>query len=872
MGPITFKRISLAVSLALLASSSAFAEPQDEGSWTPVVDWPTIAIHAVLTPKGHVMNFGTDENGIQGAQFFYDLWKPELGTGSNSHTTLTNTLGVDSFCSAAVLMPESGDILMAGGDNRPNGGTNRGIKDAPIFRTGNNTLARAADMSAARWYPTSTVLTNGDILLTGGRDTAGRAVNTPEVYSPDTNTWRSLLGISTAAYSYVYPRQWIAPNGKVFGYTDNKKMYYMNTAGSGSLEALGDLNIVGSPYRSAAVMYQPGKILQVGGSGSITNEAAIIDINGATPTVRQVAKPAETGRVWTESVVLPNGKVMLVGGSARDNQEVGVATRPEIWDPATERWTLMEAAEKARLYHSTALLLKDGRVMVAGGGAPGPLVNTNAEIFTPPYLYNSAGQLAARPTITSAPDEAPYGSKIAVRHNASDVITRVTLIKTGATTHSNNMEQRFIELDYTDINNGVRVTLPASANLAPPGYYLLHLLNDKGVPSEAHIVRISSTAELVIGPFPNAVDDTATSTNSAAVTINVLANDTGNGKGLVEANQYSQKGGTTRLSDNRIIYTPKSGFSGTDVFWYVMEDDQGRTNSAKVTIAVTASNNGSNAYPTATADNVSVTGSATVTIDALANDNGTGLTLNTLNAWSQKGGNVAVVSNKITYKPKAGYNGSDKIWYSFTDVRGRTNSGVVNITVSGNNGSSNVYPTATADNVTTPTGVQTTIDVLANDTGNGLVLNAPNAWSWKGGTVSLSNNKLVYRSKANFTGQDKIWYTFKDSQNRSNSGQVNITVTAGTSSAFPIANPDNYTTARNTAKTLDILANDTPTGGVAIDTLYAYTAKGGTTVKTNGKVRYTPKTGFTGEDNFWYVMIDAQGRKNSAQVKINVTQ
>jgi len=853
--------------LGLFASVQVYAAPQDEGSWSPVVNWPTIAIHSVLTPQGKVMNFGTNENGVQGAQFFYDVWDPKLGTGANSHSTLPNTLGVDSFCSAAVLLPETGDVLMSGGDNRPNGGTNRGIDDALVYKTATNSLSRAADMQSARWYPTSTVLTNGDILLNGGIDTAGRTVTTPEVYSPATNTWRSLLGISTAGYSYPYPRQWVAPNGQVFGYTSNKKMYYMNPNGNGSLEALGTLNVTGNPYNSAAVMYQPGKILQVGGNGSINNGAAVININGATPTVRAVTKPSQAGRIWVESVVLPNGKVMIVGGSSVANAMTGVAYSPEIWDPATEAWTTMDAAVKARLYHSTALLLKDGRIMVAGGGAPGPQVNTNAEIFTPPYLYNNSGQLASRPAIVSAPDEAPYGSKIAVRHNPSNVISRVTLIKTGATTHSNNMEQRFIELEFTDIHNGVSVTLPNSANKAPPGYYLLHLLDNKGVPSEAHIVRISSTAELNIGPFPVALADTGTSTLGASVTIDVLANDTANGKGLVEVNQYSQEGGTIRISGRRVVYTPKTGFDGTDVFWYVMEDDQGRTNFAKVTVTVTAFGND---VPVAKDDSVSTTGSGSITIDALANDEGSGLTLTAPNVWSLNGGSVALVSNKLTYKPKLGFNGADKIWYTMQDVQGRGDWGEITITVSGNNGG-DVPPVANEDDVTTPTGTDTLIDVLANDAGTGLVLTAPNPWSLKGGTVALVNNELTYKSKAGFTGDDNIWYSFTDSLGRSVFGQVNITVTGGSNNAYPIANADNFTTPRNTALTLDILVNDTPLGGVAIDTLYAYSAKGGTTSRLNGKVRYTPKTNFTGVDDFWYVMVDSQGRKNSAQVKINVT-
>ena len=863
------KRLGSVAIFGILVVYQVQAAPQDEGKWSPVVDWPLIAIHSVLTPQGKVMNFGTDENGLQGAQFSYDVWDPTLGTGTNSHNTLPNTLGVDSFCSAAIVMPETGNILMAGGDNRPNGGTNRGINDAPIFNPQTNVLSRAANMNSARWYPTSTMLANGDILLSGGINAAGQTVATPEVYSPATNQWRSLLGISTADYSYFYPRQWLAPNGLVFGYTNDAKMYYMNPNGNGNLQALGTLTAGGNSAQGTAVMYRPGRILQVGGSGDVSNNASIIDINGALPSVRAITKPVEAGRVWVESVVMPDGKVMIVGGSAEDNQLVETSYRPEIWDPNTEAWKLMASSVKARLYHSTALLLKDGRVLVAGGGAPGPQVNTNAEIFSPPYLFNSSGQAAARPTIVSAPGEAPYGSKIAVRHNASDLITRVTLIKTGAVTHSFNMEQRFIELEFEDINNGVRVSLPSSANLAPPGYYLLHLINNKGVPSKAHILRISSTAELNIGPYPVAIADTATSTLGATITIDVLANDIGYGRGIVVVNQYSREGGTVRISANKAVYTPKSGFDGTDSFWYSMEDNQGRTNSAKVTISVTSSE-ATNAYPTATPDNVSTTGGGRITIDALANDTGSGLTLNAPNPWSQKGGNVTLSNNQITYRPKAAFNGEDKIWYSFSDNQGRTNTGVINITVSGNNDTNTVFPAASPDDVTTATGTSTIIDVLANDTGDGLVLSAPNPWSLKGGTVALVNNKLVYKSKAGFTGSDNIWYTFRDSLGRSSNGQVNIIVNPVITSAFPVANPDNYTTALNTAKTLDVLANDTGSG-IVFDTLYAYSAKGGTTTRSNGKVLYTPKSNFTGEDNFWYVMIDTQGRKNSAQVTINVT-
>ena len=843
------------------------AAPQDEGSWSPVIDWPTIAIHSVLTPQGKVMNFGTDQSGLHGAQFFYDVWDPDRGFGEDSHNTLTSTLGVNSFCSAAVVMPETGNILMAGGDNHPNGFPLRGISDAPIFNTQTDSLSSAPNMSSARWYPTSTVLASGEVLLSGGHNEAYQAVVTPEIYSTATNQWRSLLGINTSGYSPFYPRHWVTSDGRIFGFTDNKKMYYMNLNGNGSLENLGTLNVSGSPYSSTAVMYQPGKILHLGEPG-----AEVIDINGAIPSARSVTRPSETGRTWVNSVVLPNGKVFIVGGSSLNNDLASASYRPEIWDPATENWSLMVPSVKARLYHSTALLLKDGRILVAGGGAPGPQLNANAEVFSPPYLFNSLGQAASRPVIMSAPNEAPYGSKITVQHSGSQNITRATLIKTGAVTHSFNMEQRFIELDFQDVSNGVSVTIPNSPNLATPGYYLLHLLDDKGIPSKAHIIRISSTATSPVEIAPVAKQDNIVVTSPNLVTINPLSNDTGTGLVLQAPSLWSWKGGKVSLTNNQLSYTPKPGFNGEDKIWYTIKDSQARSSWSVIIINVSGNNSVVDILPVANQDNVAVTSPNQVTINPLGNDTGTGLVLQAPNLWSWKGGQVALVNNQLRYTPKPGFNGEDKIWYNMKDSQGRSGWSVININVSGNNSVIDIPPVANQDNVSVTSPNQVTINPLANDTGTGLVLQAPNLWSWKGGQVALVSNQLRYTPKSGFNGEDKIWYSMKDSQGRSGWSVIVINVNVSTVSApFPIANADGYTVASNSTRTLNILNNDTPSG-LTIDTLYQYTSKGGTTTSINSRdVSYTPKAGFTGVDDFWYVVVDSQGRKNSAKVTITVT-
>ncbi len=144
----------------------------------------------------------------------------------------------------------------------------------------------------------------------------------------------------------------------------------------------------------------------------------------------------------------------------------------------------------ARLYHSNALLLPDATILVGGGGAPGPVANTNAQIYYPPYLYNSAGGLATRPRITSAPARLSWGQTFDLGTNLPTAIARVTLIKTGSVTHSFNMEQRFLELSFTRSGNLLKVMAPANANIATPGRYLLFVLDAQGVPSVAKIVAL----------------------------------------------------------------------------------------------------------------------------------------------------------------------------------------------------------------------------------------------------------------------------------------------------------------------------------------------------------------------------------------------
>jgi len=482
---------SLVDQFGLNCHTSSVNKPGRFGAWSEVVDWPLIGIHAVLTPQGEVLTFGTDENGVQGAQFFYDVWSPSQGTGADSHFLLNNSLAVDSFCSAPILMPDNGNILMPGGDQRFGGNYNTGIVDAPIFNTTSKTLGQAADMSFARWYPTSTVLQNGEVLVTGGIDGAGAPVITPEIYSPESDSWRSMFGATSQqvfGVDWWYPHQWVRSDGSIFGMSGGS-MYYIDVEGSGETTYIGTVPATARGTVSTSVMYEPGKILKVGGGATGTG-AFTIDVNGLTPSIQSVPSVKFSRSAWSNSSVLPDGTVLVTGASSVVNTMVNASLTPELWNPVTNTWEQLASAEKARLYHSTSLLLPDGRVLITGGGAPGPQTNLNAEIFSPPYLLNDQGNLRSRIQITQAPQSASFNSQAVVNYSGSQV-QRVTLIKTGAVTHSFNMEQRFVDLDFNRQGNQLTIDMP-DVSLAPPGYYMLFLLDANGTPSVARIIKLSS--------------------------------------------------------------------------------------------------------------------------------------------------------------------------------------------------------------------------------------------------------------------------------------------------------------------------------------------------------------------------------------------
>jgi galactose oxidase len=437
------------------------------GEWSVPFAWPVVAVHLHLLPNGKVLSWGR----IGDPQ----VWDPVSGqfTASPSSTMV--------FCSGHTFLPD-GRLLVAGGhlDDR------RGLPDVNIFDAVLQTWQAAPRMRWARWYPTTTTLPDGELITLGGSDENGAQVAVPEVWSGD--SWRALQG--AARVLPYYPRTFVAPNGLVFYAGELPETGYLDPAGSGTWTSVGTSNYGRRDYGSA-VMYSPGQIMIVGGSdppdGPPTSTAELIDLNQPDPVWRYTAPMAYARRQFN-ATLLADGEVLVTGGTSSPgfSDPAGAVHTAEIWNPQTEHWISLASARVTRVYHSTTLLLPDGRVLHAGSGdGPGLPRELTAELFSPPYLFRGE-----RPAISTGPDRVGYGGSFTVGTPDAGEIVRVNLIRLGSVTHAFDQSQRFVALSFRRSAGGLTVSAPASGALAPPGPYLLAILNGAGVPSVARIVLL----------------------------------------------------------------------------------------------------------------------------------------------------------------------------------------------------------------------------------------------------------------------------------------------------------------------------------------------------------------------------------------------
>src|SRR2546430_6718290 len=347
------------------------------GQWSAVFPAPIVQLHVHLLTDGTVLSWGR----IGDPQ----VWDPATG----AFTAVPSPSWL--FCAGHDFLPD-GRLLVAGGHITDG----LGLPNTNLFDPSTGSWQTGPPMAYGRWYPTNTTLPNGDVLTVAGTDQNGAVVTIPEIWNG--TSWRQL---TTASLSLeYYPRDFVAPDGRVSDAGEEQPSRWLDVTGTGRWTDGPSRNEPGWRSYGSAVMYEPGKILYAGGGEEPpTDTAEVIDLNDASPAWRYTGSMAYARR-HMNATILPTGDVLVTGGTSAPgfNNFAGAVHVAELWNPTTGTWTTLASNQVNRLYHSTSLLLPDGRVLPtgSGGGASAPR-ELSYELDSPPHLVQGA-----RPGITAA--------------------------------------------------------------------------------------------------------------------------------------------------------------------------------------------------------------------------------------------------------------------------------------------------------------------------------------------------------------------------------------------------------------------------------------------------------------------------------------
>jgi hypothetical protein len=613
---------------ATVAAAAAEGDPADVGRWqTAKVVFPVTAIHAALLPTGKVMIF-TYPIGENSAQAW--LWDPAADpTGAAMVRKDPPNLGdkpANIWCAGQTFTAD-GELLVFGGNlefplGNPSTTTWKGLNKVYSFNPYNETWTQQPDMRHGRWYPTGVRLADGRIPIISGLDESG-AMN-PSSTNPDVEVYTppatiggqgtiSLVGTVGGAgkppIGGLYPHMFAMPSGRtLIAGPAREDTWFFTSLGNpyGWLEAP---NLTRPRSWGTTVMLPAGpggstKVMALGGTDwtetPSTTTTEVFDESQPGLGWRP-ASPNVIGRGHAGTVLLPDGSMAQVGGGRGRLDSNGSplhAVLPEhrqieLWDPVTEEWELGPAQTEGRAYHSTALLLPDGRVLSAGDewngdGVPGHV--DTGEIYEPPYLFRGA-----RPTIGSAPTDIKVGTTFGVNTDDTN-IAGAALVAPAAVTHGVDMNQRIIQLGVTRRTGCVSITAPSAA-VAPPGHYMLFLLNDQGVPSIAKFVKLqqaitppactSAIQADTASPTVSLTTPADGATVSGQVDLKAAASDS---DGVIAGVQFRRDGVNVGPEDTRAPFattldTTQIG-NGSHQITAVARDAGGHTTQANINVTV----------------------------------------------------------------------------------------------------------------------------------------------------------------------------------------------------------------------------------------------------------------------------------------------
>ena len=476
--------------------------PEQQGRWTVNnQNMPIRAMHATLLDTGKVLliaGSGNDVNQFAAGTFRASVWDP----ATNTFTTIP--VPKDMFCSGHVTLPDGRILIQGGTKSYPTiggGADYAGLRDSYIFDPATETFTKASDANEGHWYPTLTELANGDVWMAGGlkEDTSG-AVNT-EMWSAQQNQWLPTWQIpQTWSFWGLYPHMFLMSDGRMF--YSGGHVFGNGLPGTGasiydwrtpSITDIPGLRSKDMRDQSASVLLPPAqdqKVLIAGGGNINTNTPAInycdvIDLKNPNPAYQPGPDLPGPGKMYLNATTLPDRNVLVTNGGRLNRDDSANVYTAAIYDPATNAWTSVAADPIGRNYHSSAVLLPDGRVAVFGSNPGNGGYELRVSIYEPPYLFKGA-----RPQLSGVPGQATYGSQFTFGVQGGGTIRWAQLMRPMSMTHQMDANMRLVDLPVTVSNGVATVAVPTNPNLLPPGPYMLNVTDSNGVPSQSAWVMI----------------------------------------------------------------------------------------------------------------------------------------------------------------------------------------------------------------------------------------------------------------------------------------------------------------------------------------------------------------------------------------------
>jgi hypothetical protein len=472
--------------IAVLAGPRLSAQPAVQGQWRTLPSlMPINPVHLALLNNGKVLIVAGSGNVATVTNYQAAVWDPQAGT------IITQSLAWDMFCNGMVTLPD-GRVFINGGNLQydPFHGQPKNAVYDPL--TG--LFTDVQNMAHGRWYPTTTTLGDGRVMTFSGLSETGGTNTTVEIYT------------AGAGWSQEYPAGWTPPlyprmhlltNGNVFyaGSGTGSRIFNPTTRTWSGVVASTNYATTRTYGTSVLLPLTPAngytpRVMILGGGNPATATTEIIDLSAATPSW-QFGPSMSQPRIEMNATILPNGKVLAVGGSRNDEDAATASLNGDLYDPVTNTFSPASANVYPRLYHSGSLLLPDATVALIGGNPQRGSYETHLEIYSPSYLFNADGTAALRPSISAAPGAVSMGGTFQVQTPDAASIASVVLVRPGAPTHAFDMDQRLVGLSFTVGTGVLNVTAPPNGNIAPPGYYMLFVLNSAGVPSLASFVNLT---------------------------------------------------------------------------------------------------------------------------------------------------------------------------------------------------------------------------------------------------------------------------------------------------------------------------------------------------------------------------------------------